>query len=214
MGSSYHPQVKEYVTALQIGIDTLRKDDTLKIFPESYIRISQSGDTIESLQFDKCLWSKNCTDDGFDFSGHYKEYYKSGRLKTAGNLVCNQKEGEWITYDEDGNLIRYENYTSFEFTLGHRTPYLSGTYKEYYPNGQVKIGGIYRVVQKWTEVPILNTENYEIMTKCCSWVTISIKFGIWREYDIKGHLINEIDYHVDIDSSSIYRDIPDSVLKN
>lgn len=204
----------EHVRPIRIGIDTSRGGDTIKILPELYLRISQSGDTIEYLQFDKCFWDNNCSDDDYDFSGRYKEYYKSGQLKTSGNIVCNRKEGEWIYSDEDGNIVRYENYTSFEFTLGRRTPYLSGTYKEYFPNGQVKVGGIYRVVQKWMEVPTLNTENYEIVSKCCRWVTTSIKFGIWREYDSEGHLINQVDYQVDIDASSIYRDLPDSCLKN
>ncbi len=209
-----NPQSTEYFKPIRIGIDTSRGGDTIKIFSESYLRISHSKDTIESLQFDKCLWSNNCSDDGYDFSGRYKEYYKSGQLKKVGNLVCNHKEGEWITYDEGGSIIKYENYTSFELTLGHRIPYLSGIYKEYFLNGQVRMEGMYRVVQKWTEVPVLIAESYEIMNKCCSWVTTSIKFGIWREYDKEGNLINQIDYQVDIDASSIYRDIPDSVLKN
>lgn len=209
----HHPQVTEDVKGIRIGIDTLT-GDTLKIVTETYVRITKFGDTVETLKFDKCLWSSKCSDDGYDFSGRYKEFYKSGQLKRIGSLVCNKKKGEWISYYQDGNIAKYENYESYELSLGHKIPYQSGIYKEFYPNGQLKISGMYRVVQKWTAVLSVDTELYEIKRECCDWVTTSIKCGTWREFDTEGHLIQKADYQLNIEESSIYRDIPDIILEN
>ena len=139
----------------RIGIDTI-EGDTLLIMKESYLRLNSKGDTLEILDFKYCSSNAICSDDGYNFSGVYKEFYGSGNLKRIGNVVCNKKSGEWISFYENGSIHVYKNFVTYENSLGHPTPYLSGTYTEYFSNGNRKTSGTYRVVQKWSKFPVIN----------------------------------------------------------
>ncbi|MCB0660922.1 MAG: hypothetical protein KDC04_08300, partial [Saprospiraceae bacterium] len=102
----------------RIGIDTI-SGDTLLIWSEVYIRLNNTGDTVEILQYNDCLFDKQCSDDGYNFSGQYKEFYNSGMIKRIGNVTCNRKTGEWLSFYESGSIKSYENFESYELTLGH-----------------------------------------------------------------------------------------------
>lgn len=188
----------------RIGIDTI-KGDTLLIMSETYIRLDNKGDTLEILEFKDCLWDKQCSGDGYNFSGRYKEFYNSGKIKRLGNVICNRKAGEWIGFYESGSIKSYENFETYELTLGHATPYQSGVHMEYFSNGKIKTSGSFLVVQKLSNYPILNISTNELENKCCKWVTNSVKTGTWREYDKQGNVLNQKEYQFDYDTSKIYR---------
>lgn len=42
--------------------------------------------------------------------GQYYEYYESGNKKVEGNYLNNEKDGEWHTWSENGQLIKKEKY--------------------------------------------------------------------------------------------------------
>jgi antitoxin component YwqK of YwqJK toxin-antitoxin module len=42
--------------------------------------------------------------------GQYNEYYESGNKKAEGNYLNNEKDGEWNTWSENGQLIKKEKY--------------------------------------------------------------------------------------------------------
>jgi antitoxin component YwqK of YwqJK toxin-antitoxin module len=38
--------------------------------------------------------------------GDFKEYYKNGKIKTAGKYFAGNKEGPWTEYDETGKVLQ------------------------------------------------------------------------------------------------------------
>lgn len=44
------------------------------------------------------------------FNGLYISYYKNGKVKSKGKFAGEEKTGEWLYYDEKGNLQKKETY--------------------------------------------------------------------------------------------------------
>ncbi|MBN8693058.1 MAG: hypothetical protein J0L69_07655 [Bacteroidetes bacterium] len=42
--------------------------------------------------------------------GQYLEYYENGNKKTEGNYLNNEKEGEWLSWSDNGQLVKKEKY--------------------------------------------------------------------------------------------------------
>jgi len=76
----------------------------------------------------------------------YKDFYKSGKLKTLGKLTNNNNEvGEWKTYYENGKIATIKNY--------NLTGDIIGDWKQYHKTGGLKsIGKINnngKLIGKW-----------------------------------------------------------------
>jgi hypothetical protein len=196
----------------RIGIDTIR-GDTLLIMSELFLRINKKGDTLECLEYNNCLWEKQCPDDKYSFSGSYKEFYNSGKIKRIGNVICNKKAGEWLSFYDSGSIKLYENFETYKLTLGHGFPLQSGVFMKYFPNGKINVSGQYQVVQKFSKYTVIDTITNELKNVCCKWVTTSVKTGVWREYDQEGNIVDQKTYQFDYDSSKIYRKLSDTYIK-
>lgn len=44
--------------------------------------------------------------------GHVIVYYKTGKIKSIGNYINNQREGEWLYFHENGQVALKKNYSN------------------------------------------------------------------------------------------------------
>lgn len=44
--------------------------------------------------------------------GHAIVYYKTGKIKSIGNYINNQREGEWLYFHENGQVALKKNYSN------------------------------------------------------------------------------------------------------
>lgn len=67
-------------------------------------------------------------------NGKFSEFYLYGRLKKEGQYINGNKDGEWKTYDKDGNIILKESYKNgqlhgeFERKINNHSLRISGQY--------------------------------------------------------------------------------------
>ena len=50
------------------------------------------------------MGSEMCIRDSYN--GAYQEFYRNGKLKSAGPYINGVKDGEWIDYDETGKAVK------------------------------------------------------------------------------------------------------------
>jgi antitoxin component YwqK of YwqJK toxin-antitoxin module len=191
------------------GIDTISLDSVF-FYKNGYKRIGLNGNLIVEIKIGDGF-QPVCSDDGYKLSGTYRKYYYNGKLQEFGGLRCNNKSGEWFYFYENEALKKYENYGTTQIDCVVCLPLLSGIYKEYHPNKQVKLSGMYRMVLKWDKFAEFEMKTYKEVLTCCDWLPTSIKTGIWYEYDEKGQLISSQDFTIEIDKSKIYKDFADLI---
>jgi antitoxin component YwqK of YwqJK toxin-antitoxin module len=68
-------------------------------------------------------------DDHGKYSGHWKEYYPAGELKSEGNFDNNKRSGEWIFYYKSGKTEQKGSYYKGKF---------EGYWRWYYENDSLK----------------------------------------------------------------------------
>ena len=101
----------------------------------------------------------------------YKSFYPDGQINKAGIIYRDRKFRLWKDYSESGELEKeceYEN------------DYANGKYKEFYPNGIVKVEGRYKVIVEEGEEIVLKFDmQTHKETKSLKEVKISVKEGKW-----------------------------------
>lgn len=194
------------------GLDTLSNDSIL-ITRKSYIRQSQEGLVLEELNYAQ-LNTVNCDDECPKLTGYWTSYYETGEIKELGKIVCNRKFGEWIYFYESGKIKKYERYDGIDIIDSNPNVGLSnGPYLEYYANGNLKTSGTFRIIERYSEFQIVNSETYQTENRCCLWKPISIKCGTWLEYDEEGILLNRTIYDLEVSDSINLREIGDRYLR-
>jgi antitoxin component YwqK of YwqJK toxin-antitoxin module len=189
------------------GIDTINFD-SININNTEYIRKSIQGDLIEEVKIDNCNEYVACSDEGIHLSGEYTSYYKNNVIKEIGTVLCNTKIKEWVYFHDDGSLKKYENFLfSTEIYLGRPIQARTGHYAEYYRNGNLKITGSYKLVEKYQEYEVYNPDLFKSQIVCCAWLLESIKDGYWYEFDINGSIISKTNHSLDLIQDKKYREI-------
>ena len=148
--------------------------------------------------------------------GPYKEYYKSGSLKTEGFYKNNKKFSVWKDYYESGQLKRAYTFNNFGKPTGieqtfsktgnlvsERIPASGGglLYKHYYDNGNLQVVHVsipsenktYFIknggFKEYYENGVLKTESFYIVDKLS---------GIWKRFYATGEKEWEVQYLNDI----------------
>lgn len=67
------------------------------------------------------------------------EKYPNGNIKIEGDIVNGIRQGNWISYYENGN-----KWSECDYDFGEK----NGIYRTFYPNGNPKIHGIYKKNKK------------------------------------------------------------------
>jgi len=123
--------------------------------------------------------------------GHWVEYYPSGKVKNSGQYHRNNPVGTWQKFYPNGNLMRTCSYALIE---GSSTFYcMTGTYEEYFDNGQLKVKGLYKAVvndhakdSMWVQDPETGKQVMKVVT---TYKARPEKFGTWEYYNEKGELV-------------------------
>ncbi len=190
---------------LIIGIDTMNYE-TISINNEYYIRKSIKGDTTELLILDNCFVDY-CGDEGIHLSGEYSSFFDDKKIKEFGRIKCNFKCNEWVYFYQDGSLKKYENFQNFPLLYSNERFFeRSGHYAEYFQNGNIKLIGSYKLIEKYDKYEYYNAETYNVDTTCCEWMVVSIKDGYWYEYAEDGALISKINCSIDLSNNRDYRE--------
>lgn len=206
-------RITELEKYIMKGVDTLTLDSIL-IDSNRYIRQKKDGQILEELSFSKNYYSFDCSDEGLKLSGYWTSYYKSGNIKEQGFIRCNHKFGDWVYFYESGRIMKYERYSGINIVDSNpNAGLLNGSYLEYHENGEVKISGTWRIVEKYMPFQIINPLTYEVKDSCCIWNPESVKWGNWHEYDEKGVLLNNVNHELFIKDSSNIREIADRYLQ-
>ncbi|MCO4294497.1 hypothetical protein NF867_16665 [Solitalea sp. MAHUQ-68] len=107
-------------------------------------------------------------------TGPYVSYYSNGHIETKGNFNENeQKVGEWIYYDEDGNVTKTENHTDSK----------TYTYKRFHNNGVIEEEGAIEddnfkgIVKNYSRSGALNRELTAVQNKIEGKLTNYYDFG-------------------------------------
>jgi antitoxin component YwqK of YwqJK toxin-antitoxin module len=106
-------------------------------------------------------------------------YHTNGNVKSNGHYIQNKKSGEWNYWDENGNLIKLEQ---FKNGLNH------GDYIEYYSNGTIKVKGNYTITN---EISIKHKYWFYYDDNGEKIKSIFYFEGIKYEYDKNNVLINK-----------------------
>ncbi len=194
------------------GIDTLSNDSIL-INRIRYVRKNRDGRVLEELTF-RNNTENRCLGDGFKLTGDWTGYYKSGEIREIGKLVCNNKHGDWLYFYKSGQISKYERYDDLIFIETDKNmSYLNGTYLEYYPNGNIRESGTYKMVEEKVNISIVDPLTYEVSQECCTWRPKSIKYGEWFQYDTLGILQKIINFNVSVRDSANLRELADGYLE-
>ena len=124
---------------------------------------AKTSDTTKVFLHAKTYWSKrNC--------GSYSYWFPSGQIRCQGSFQeldgseCIET-GQWYYWFADGKVKKVVTYGEKGL--------MSGTYKEFYKNGKLKLEGIY----------------YADLVK-----NTSYRHDTWKVYDMEGNLIREMRY--------------------
>lgn len=123
--------------------------------------------------------------------GKWVEYYSSGKVKSTGSYHNNNPVGTWQKYYANGNPMSICSYTMIE---GSNTFYcMSGTYEEFFENGQLKIKGLYKATIVDKSKDTVWIQDPETGKQVQRMVVVSKakpeKFGTWEYYNEKGELV-------------------------
>jgi antitoxin component YwqK of YwqJK toxin-antitoxin module len=112
----------------------------------------------------------NRYDDDGKKTGVWRDYFDNGNIKTEINYRGGKKDGITKEFDEDGKLIDISTMKGDSLASDPGGVVIIDLYKEYHPNGKVKlVGGLNK----------------------------GLKSGIFREYDIDGQLLQGYVYKND-----------------
>ena len=179
--------------------------DTSKLFRNRYVEVSSHGVLLVEGHVLGGLGTV-CGCEPLPH-GYWIERFRNGKLKAQGKYHCNQKEGTWTYYYENGNIKKIESYhqaysvplyqlaATFQESLKDYF-LLDGPYLEYYPNGQLKVDGQYKIMEEYSNTDTLFTidsETYERIPTIIQgdfWIPKSKKVGYWHYYNAQGASIS------------------------
>jgi antitoxin component YwqK of YwqJK toxin-antitoxin module len=125
--------------------------------------------------------------------GKWTEYYTNGKVKKTGYYHRDNPVGTWQKYYPNGRLMNSYSFTMLE--EGESYYCMTGTYQEFFDNGQLKLSGLYKAViddrgkdTVYVEDPDTGKKTMKIMS---SKRPRSERFGIWEYYNEKGELIKK-----------------------
>lgn len=135
--------------------------------------------------------------------GYWIERYENGNLKLQGRYDCGHKIGTWTYYHENGQMAKVEslkqpypemltNEVGWDTLKRYYLP--EGSYLEYYANGQLKVDGMYEIVEAFSATDTLfsfDTITYELKEEIIAgefWIPRSRKTRVWTYYDENGHI--------------------------
>lgn len=143
----------------------------------------------------KLLVEGTVSNDGDKFlhEGKWAEYYSNGKVKKTGYYHKDNPVGTWQKYYPNGHLMTVYSYTLLEEGASYYC--MSGTYLEYFENGQLKLSGLYKAVIDDRGKDTVYVEDPETGKKTRKVISSKTpkpeKFGIWEYYDEKGEMIKK-----------------------
>lgn len=92
-----------------------RANDSIKECKPCYMRTLDTNGVLlrTAVQYGDCVvgsWTEYYPDGKIKVSGHYKENDTGNWNNLWKRGYCSRKEGEWIYYDEHGNITKKEKY--------------------------------------------------------------------------------------------------------
>lgn len=133
--------------------------------------------------------------------GPFKEYYKTGELRTEGQYVNKKRDGKWVDYYKSGQISQQYEYSNGKYLLNSKSYYENGiikyeTKKEgnyelaiaYFESGNVRYkkqfqSGFY---EEYTEEGQLTIEANYIESELS---------GLWKKYYSNGNTAWEVNYY-------------------
>jgi len=135
--------------------------------------------------------------DGYAREGRWIEYYSNGKPKTTGYYYKNNPVGQWEKYYPSGRLK--ETYTLALIYNEENFYCMTGSYREYHENGQLKTDGLYKASIDnnakdtiYVEDPITGQQIMKLMP---TRRPKPEKMGIWETYSASGELLKKEDNH-------------------
>lgn len=195
-----------------IGIDTTLGDSCIySRCSDTYTAYTKEGQLLAKGKMTGGISSK-C---GCELSndGYWTTYYRNGQPQSQGNYDCETKIGTWVSYHDNGRIAEIVHYkrpynemirrSTDKHTLPQQ-PLLSDLYLAYYPNGQIRTAGNYKIVEQFSDTDTIYTYNpatFEpdsvTILQGEFWKPISKKVDTWTEYAPDGSIMSQTDYPTD-----------------
>jgi hypothetical protein len=192
-------------------IDTTN-NDTIRYTRKSDRYLIKSSDNI--ILVDGHMWGGMGTPCGCEPTphGYWIEKYRNGKYKSQGKYFCREKVGTWTYYYENGQISKIESfrkpYEKFAKELNSivdailiKNYYLrDGPYLEYYPNGQLKIEGTYKIFEEYSKTDTIFEFDLETFAPIITviegdyWIPRSKKVRTWNFYDENGRILEHEKY--------------------
>ncbi|WP_299337357.1 energy transducer TonB [uncultured Psychroserpens sp.] len=133
--------------------------------------------------------------------GPFKDYYKTGELRTEGQYVNKKRDGKWVDYYKNGQILQEYEYANGTYLLNSKSYYEDGTLRYetkkeggnsigigYYETGNVKYkrqlgDGFY---EEYTQDGQLKIEANYIENELS---------GLWKTYHPNGKIAWEVNYY-------------------
>jgi len=199
--------------------ENILKDTIVKVNPNNGAKTSIfcGGYFVEDKEGQKIMegdLSGACSKNDFVMDGSYIARYKNGSIKEQGFYECGRPTGTWISFYEDGAIRKVESFSkSFPSELFESKNVSQnleneilqdGPYVEYYPNGNLKLIGRYKVFEVRSDVDTIKSidpESYVLTEKVIHgdfWLVKSLKYGHWIYYNEDGEMLKKVNYMDDI----------------
>jgi hypothetical protein len=199
-----------YEINASISVDTITFDTIIESVKEGYRKIISTEGFV--LAYGE-LWGGMGTDCGCVVQphGHWVNRNRDNTIKEFGEYYCNHQIGTWYFFERD-SLARIETYSkAYPNYIKERNTktFLNGPYLEFYTNGNLKVEGYYKIIEEYSTTDtifIFNPETYLDENEILEgefWLPKSIKFGIWKIYDVSGNLVDKKAWDVDYMSHKI-----------
>jgi antitoxin component YwqK of YwqJK toxin-antitoxin module len=123
--------------------------------------------------------------DYFQRFGKWTEYFENGKIKSTGFYHENHPIGLWQTFFSNGQLKKTYSYSYIQTNLSNCFC-LTGSYQEFYDNGNLRINGFYKV--QYDTVSVQQWSTADKFEKVLIKDLISKKYGVWTYYLANGDL--------------------------
>ena len=142
---------------------------------------------------EKLLVEGTVSNDGDKFlrEGKWTEYYSNGKIKNTGYYHRGNPVGNWEKFYDNGSPMTICSYALVE---GGTTFYcMTGTYEEFFENGQLKLKGLYKAVLNEKGKDTVWVQDPETGKQIMKVVSINKarpeKFGTWEYFNERGELV-------------------------
>ena len=133
-----------------------------------------------------------CYIDNYERFGNWTEYFDNGKIKAIGSYYRNEPIGLWQYFFPNGQLQKTYSISLIE-TCSSSGYCMTGSYQEYYDNGQIKINGFYMA-----SIDTATIERWEFGADDMKIVVVQKPFpkknGIWTYYKKNGEIEKKEEY--------------------